>query len=80
MASTKASGRIVYTEMPTGKGIHWHIPAMMVGAILAGGFFAICHHLFYQSLNGQPVSDAKFLSFPVSEQQANIAIGEQTDG
>jgi hypothetical protein len=48
---------------------------MMVGAIFAGGLFAIFHHVFYQSLNGQPVSDGHFLEFPVSTQEANIAIG-----
>lgn len=73
---TKAPRRAVYNEMPKGKGIHWHIPAMMVGAITAGGFFAICHHLFYQSLNNQSVSDGTFLGLPVSTQEANIAIGE----
>ena len=80
MASTKTPGSVVYEEIPASevharKGIHWHIPAMMTGAIVAGGLFAIGHHLFYQSLAGQPVSDGTFLYSAVSKQQVNIAIG-----
>ena len=83
MASTKVSDDAVFDEVPLqpsrvpkSKSIHWHIPAMMIGAIGAGVIFAICHHVFYQSLDGQPVSNGNLRHFPISKQQSNIAIGE----
>jgi hypothetical protein len=62
-------------KMARGNGIHWYVPTMMFGAFVAGALLAAGHHLFYESLNGQPVSDGAFLDSPVSKQQANIAIG-----
>ena len=55
--------------------IHWLAPASMVGALVAGVLFVGGHHLFYQNLNGKPVSSGSFFGSPISKQEANIGIG-----
>lgn len=62
-------------NMAQGRSLYWFSPASMFGGLLGGIVFAIGHHLFYHNLNGQIVSDGAFLNTPISEQQANIAIG-----
>lgn len=38
--------------------IYWSSPALMTGAFVVGVLFAVGHHLFYQSLDGQEVGDS----------------------
>ena len=61
--------------MAVRRAVHWYVPTMMFGGVAAGTLLAVGHHLFYQDLNNQAVSDGAFLDSPVSAQQANIAIG-----
>ncbi|MCJ1464533.1 hypothetical protein MMC07_003146 [Pseudocyphellaria aurata] len=45
--------------------IHWFSPALMTGLFVAGVFFAIGHHSYYESLNGQEVGDMKRQQWPL---------------
>ena len=57
--------------------IHWQAPATVVLALGAGALFAVGHHLFYSSLQGQAVrnQDVDLLGTYVSSQQINITAG-----
>jgi hypothetical protein len=50
--------------------IHWRVPAIIILAFVAGLAFALGHHAFYGSLDGQPV-DRHFF-----DQQINLAVGQ----
>jgi hypothetical protein len=50
--------------------IHWRVPTVIILAFVAGLAFALGHHAFYSSLNGQPVDDYIF------GQQINLAVGQ----
>ena len=44
-----------------GKSIHWRTPTFLFTSLISGIGFAIAHHVFYQSLNGQVVPDLALL-------------------
>jgi hypothetical protein len=50
--------------------IHWRVPAIIILAFVAGLAFALGHHAFYSSLDGQPVNAWLF------NQQINLAVGQ----
>ena len=54
---------------------HWLAPASMLSALAAGILFASGHHLFYRSLDGQPVSHGALFGSSISKQEANVSIG-----
>jgi hypothetical protein len=37
--------------------IHWAAPALLFSCFIAAILVSLSHHLYYQSLNGQPVED-----------------------
>lgn len=55
----------VSSEVIVHRHIDWLAPALMTGAFFAGVFFAIGHHLYYDSLNGQEVGDSKRQQWPL---------------
>lgn len=47
------------------QAIHWRVPTVMLGSLLAGTVAAVGHHLFYKHYDNQPVrdiSEQKYLS------------------
>jgi hypothetical protein len=50
--------------------IHWRVPTVIILAFVAGLAFALGHHAFYDSLDGQAVDDHLF------GQQINLAVGQ----
>jgi hypothetical protein len=50
--------------------IHWRVPTVIIVAFIAGLAFALGHHAFYDSLDGQPVDGHLF------GQQINLAVGQ----
>ena len=56
---------------------HWEIPTATVAALGCGILFAVGHHIFYQSLDGNTASNDVYniLGTNVSVQQLNIAGG-----
>ncbi len=55
--------------------IHWLAPVSMFAGLTCAVVLVGGHHLFYQSLNGKPVSYGSVFGSPISKQQANISIG-----
>ncbi|MCJ1468135.1 hypothetical protein MMC07_006763 [Pseudocyphellaria aurata] len=49
----------VSSEIVGRRHIYWFSPALMTGLFIAGVFFAIGHHSYYESLDGQEVGDLK---------------------
>lgn len=58
-------------------GMHWLIPALMLGSLFAGFFCALGHHLFYASLAGSaaPTGQYEIAGASISIQQLNTAVG-----
>lgn len=58
---------------------HWAAPSLMVASLIAGTVLALCHHVFYASLDRQRASTAVdgyvVLGTQVSIQQFNTAVG-----
>lgn len=59
--------------------IHWTAPTAMVASLIVGTLFALCHHLFYASLDRKHASTSlqgyHVLGTDVSIQQLNTAVG-----
>ncbi|MCJ1468035.1 hypothetical protein MMC07_006661 [Pseudocyphellaria aurata] len=55
----------VSSEIVVERHIYWLSPALMTGLFIAGVFFAIGHHLYYKSLDGQEVGDLKRQQWPL---------------
>lgn len=57
--------------------LHWLMPSLMVGSLLAGISFAIGHHIFYSKLKDQTVrgDGYKIIGTQLSDQQFNTAVG-----
>ena len=55
--------------------IHWLAPVSMLATLGGAVVLVVGHHLFYQSLDGNPVSSGSVFGSPISKQQANISIG-----
>lgn len=55
--------------------VHWVAVTTTLGSLIAGLAFMLAHHLFYQSLHGNVVSDHPPFGFEVSQQQLNVAVG-----
>jgi hypothetical protein len=57
--------------------IHLQAPTTVILALIAGTLFAVGHHIFYNSLDGQPAPNDNYsiLGSHVSTQQVNIAGG-----
>lgn len=59
--------------------IYWTAPTLMVGSLIVGTLFALCHHLFYASLDRKNASTSLegylVLGTHVSIQQYNTAVG-----
>ncbi|USP72759.1 hypothetical protein yc1106_00033 [Curvularia clavata] len=53
----------------------WWTSFLIIGAFAFGLLFALGHHLFYQSLDGNPTSDSEQHGTQHLGQQINIAIG-----
>ncbi|KAK4693726.1 hypothetical protein P7C71_g3725, partial [Lecanoromycetidae sp. Uapishka_2] len=57
--------------------IHWSAPTLMVASLIVGILFALCHHLFYASLDCKPASTSlegyDVLGTHVSIQHLNLA-------
>lgn len=63
--------------MALGTRIYWQAPTTVILALIAGTLFAVGHHIFYNSLDGQPAPNDNYniLGSHVSTQQVNIAGG-----
>ena len=55
--------------------IAWWTPFLIISAFLCGVLFALGHHFFYQSLDGNPTSASEGRGAEHLGQQINIAIG-----
>ncbi|MCJ1467049.1 hypothetical protein MMC07_005671 [Pseudocyphellaria aurata] len=55
----------VPSEIVGRRHIYWFSPALMTGLFIAGVFFAIGHHFYYESLHGQEVGDMKRQQWPL---------------
>ncbi|MCJ1469699.1 hypothetical protein MMC07_008335 [Pseudocyphellaria aurata] len=55
----------VSSEIVGRRHVYWYSPALMTGLFIAGVFFAIGHHLYYDSLNGQEVGHLKRQQWPL---------------
>ena len=59
--------------------IHWTAPTVMVASLILGTLFALCHHLFYASLDRKHATTLSegydVLGTHVSYQQSNTAVG-----
>ena len=55
--------------------IHWLAPVSMLSTLGGAVVLVVGHHLFYQSLDGRPVSSGAVFGSTISKQQANISIG-----
>ena len=59
--------------------IYWTAPTLMVASLIVGTLFALCHHLFYASLDQKHASTSlegyDVLGTHVSVQQFNTAVG-----
>ena len=57
--------------------IHWAVPTTCLAGLILGLLFAVGHHIFYWSLDGDPASEGHFdvLRSKLPHQQINIAGG-----
>ncbi|PMD39349.1 hypothetical protein L207DRAFT_491356 [Hyaloscypha variabilis F] len=46
-------------------GVHWHEPAFITTMLLGGLAFALSHHFYYVSMNGQTAGDAAKQAWPI---------------
>jgi hypothetical protein len=59
------------------QNVHWLAPTTMLGSLILGLGFAIGHHGFYNSLQGNPIptNSYRLIGQDFSKQQINIFVG-----